>query len=503
MAASVADVASRPALWIEADAPISEAARRMLDAGAGSILVRTQEATGEDDGPGIVTDRDLRRVLAEGIEPGQPVGQVASRPLLTVDADASVAAAHLAMLEAGVRHLALFDPGELDSEEADDRSEEDRIAGVVTSSDLHRHHSRGPFFVLHRLDRAGERAPVTDYVLHRNEAVRSLRLGGVAADRIGRIASHLDDHLVRRCLRDEIETIESESGPLPVDWAWMAFGSDGRREQPVLMDQHNALVFDLSHLDTDAAASASEIFHRLAARASERLRVAGWPEPEGGFVARRWCTGLAEWRRRFHHWLEEPDAEALEHAQVFFDLRHVMGPLDVELGATLTADDGAPVEPSPDFLRLLSAMAARRRPAVGRWRGLTQNGEDGVDLTEGGLRPLVALARVLGVCLGMTGLGRTGFVDWPTSTHERLNAAGRSGLLPRGDADRLMELHESLADRCLDLQLHARSVPLRPGDLSRHERRRLISDLRFLRRQQRALDGNVRKYLRSTSRGDA
>ena len=499
LAAPVADVASRPALWIESGAQVSEAARRMLETGTGSILVRAPKAGGGDDGPGIVTDRDLRRVLAKGIAPQTPVGQVASRPLLTLDADASVAAAHLAMLEAGVRHLALLDGSDQvlaeEAEKAEDN--DDRIVGVVSASDLHRHHSRGPFFVLHRLDRAGDRATVTDYVVHRNQAVRSLRLGGVAADRIGRIASHLDDHLVRRCLRDEIETIESESGPLPTDWAWVAFGSDGRREQPVLVDQHNALVFDLSPLDTDAAASASEIFHLLAARVSERLRVAGWPEPDGGFVARRWCTGLAEWRRRFHHWLEEPDAETLEHAQVFFDLRRVMGPLDVGLGVTLTADDGAPVEPSTDFLHLLSAMAVRRRPAVGRWRGLTQNGSGGVDLMAGGLRPLVALTRVLGVCLGLAGSA-----DWPTSTTDRLEAAGQVGLLPRAEAERLAELYEYLADRCLDLHLHTHSATIRPVDLGRHERRRLTSGLRFLRRQQRALDGHVRRYLRAASRGE-
>lgn len=105
LAAPVAGVASRPALWIEADAPVSEAARRMLEARVGSILVRTHPADAEADGPGIVTDRDLRRILAEGVEPTRPVGQIASRPLLTLEADASVAAAHLAMLEAGVSTL--------------------------------------------------------------------------------------------------------------------------------------------------------------------------------------------------------------------------------------------------------------------------------------------------------------------------------------------------------------------------------------------------------------
>lgn len=512
LAAPMADLATRTVLWAAPETPVAEAARRMQDADHGSILVRAPADDPDHTGPGIVTDRDLRRVLADGLDPCTPVSEVASRPLLTLETSESVAAAHLAMLEAGVHHLALV--GRRSDEDDSDRAgtggpggskEEERIVGVISSTDLHRHQSRGPFFVLHRLGQDGqgpEGRLYRDYVRHRTSAVRSLRQGGVAADRIGHIASHLDDHLVRRCLAAEMQAIEAESGPLRSPWAWVAFGSDGRREQPVLLDQHNALIFDLDGLGTDEAAEVSEIFHRLAARVSERLLYAGWPEPNGGFVAGRWCANLAEWRRRFDHWLEEPDAEALEHAQVFFDLRRVAGSLDLDPVATFSS-----VEPSPEFLRLLTAMAVRRRPAVRTWRGLRKNDDGEIDLIDGGLRPLVALARVAGLCLALASPG-----TWAVSTGDRLAAAGRYGLLQTQDSERLTELYAVLTDRVLDLHL-ARpgdahrgvqpSVGVRPGDLSRHERRRLASDLRFLRRQQKSLDSLVRRFLRSETRRGA
>ncbi|MDA8018384.1 MAG: DUF294 nucleotidyltransferase-like domain-containing protein [Thermoanaerobaculia bacterium] len=484
LAAPVSDVSSRSVLWIEPRATLTATARRMWEADAGSILVRADEDNAL--GTGIVTDRDLRRVLAQGLDPETPVGELASRPLLTLRCNASVAAAHLAMLEAGVRHLALTDDGS---------GEAEPIVGIVTSTDLHRHQSRGPFFVLHRLERDAEAAVVGDYVKHREDAVRSLRSGGVAADRIGRIVSHLDDHLVRRCLRAEVEILESESGPLPADWAWVAFGSDGRREQPVLLDQHNALIFDVRGLGADEAVVASEIFHRLATRVSERLLAAGWPEPDSGFVARRWCTHLDEWQRRFRHWLEEPDPESLEHAQVFFDLRRVAGPLEVGLASMVHS-----VESASDFLRLMAVLATRRRPAVGRWRGLTRDGNGAIDLQSGGLRPLVALARVAGICVGLTEPAR-----WPISTLERLRAAERRGLLSQADVGRLQEIYSTLSDRCLDLLLASTGgapagrpvASMRPSDLTRTQRSRLASDLRFVRRQQRALETSIRRWKRA------
>lgn len=336
------------------------------------------------------------------------------------------------------------------------------------------------------------------YAVRREAVARSLREDGASADRIGRIASHLDDHLARCCLRAEIETLEAESGPLPAPWAWVVFGSDGRREQPILLDQHNALVFDASQLDTDAAATASETFHRLATRVSERLRTSGLPDAVGGFAAHRWCSSLTEWQRRFRHWLEEPDAEALEHAQVFFDLRRVAGTLDIGLPESL-ATTGS----HPDFLRLLTAMAVRRRPAVRRWRGLVRNVDGEVDLIEGGLRPLVALARVTGLTLaGVPCSGEPQDLN-ECSTPRRLEASAERGLLPREDAERLIEIYRSLADRILDLHLAALakgkspSACLRPAELSHQARCRLAADLRFVRHKQAVLYTRVRRFLRA------
>jgi CBS domain-containing protein len=355
---------------------------------------------------------------------------------------------------------------------------------------------------------AGGDPALLHFAARREAVVRSLREDGASADRIGHLASHLDDHLVRCSLREEIATLEAEVGALPAPWAWVVFGSDGRREQPMLLDQHNALVFDTSRLDLDAAATASEIFHRLATRVSERLRASGLPDAVGGFAAHRWCSTLAEWQRRFRHWLEEPYAEAMEHAQVFFDLRRVAGTLESGLQAHLATTDS-----HPEFLRLLAAMAVRRRPAVRRWRGLVRNGDGEVDLLEGGLRPLVALARVASLALASASAeGDPQSLSFcmdhgsnDCSTPHRLEMAGQLGLLPRQEADRLIEIYRSLADRILDLQLAATArgkAPAacqRPAELALHARRRLAADLRFLRLSQESLDRSVRRFLRAAA----
>jgi signal-transduction protein with cAMP-binding, CBS, and nucleotidyltransferase domain len=97
-----ASVASgrRTPVWIDPAADLQTAATRMASNGTSSILV------GE---PGqlvsILTERDVARAAARGEPPSTPVGAVAVPRPFTVDADATVHAAGLRMIEYDVRHL--------------------------------------------------------------------------------------------------------------------------------------------------------------------------------------------------------------------------------------------------------------------------------------------------------------------------------------------------------------------------------------------------------------
>ncbi|PSJ22777.1 diguanylate cyclase [Halomonas sp. ND22Bw] len=82
---------------------LAEAARWMRDAGAEAAVV-------EDDARslGILTERDLVRFVAR--HPGSmSVGELASRPLLTIGADEPLIRARDALVGEGVRHLAVVD----------------------------------------------------------------------------------------------------------------------------------------------------------------------------------------------------------------------------------------------------------------------------------------------------------------------------------------------------------------------------------------------------------
>ena len=92
------------------EATVCEAAQQMRAAKVGALLVRKGAHY-----LGIVSEADLvRKVLAEAAQPEHvSVQSVMSAPLITIDAAASAHDASDLMAQAGIRHLAVVDGGEV------------------------------------------------------------------------------------------------------------------------------------------------------------------------------------------------------------------------------------------------------------------------------------------------------------------------------------------------------------------------------------------------------
>ena len=140
---------SGPILTCAPDNTVAQAARRMRDRLASSLIVDGRP-------PGLVTATDLRdRVLAAGLDPDTPVRQVMTTPLHTMPADSTLGEVLLAMVDRGIHHLPLTRQG--------------RLVGMVTDTDLLRRESHHPLLVRRQLERAAGPEELAAY------AVRSPR----------------------------------------------------------------------------------------------------------------------------------------------------------------------------------------------------------------------------------------------------------------------------------------------------------------------------------------
>ncbi len=430
----IGDLLSRGPVTIAASATVGDAARRMRDEQISSILV-------EADTWGIVTDRDLRsRVLAEGRGADLPVRDVASFPLRTAPAETPVYGAWLTMLEEGINHLPVTRDG--------------RIVGVLTDTDLLRHHTHGPLFAFKRVQRLPGRSALGGYSEDLHRMAEVLLSSGLDAIPIARLVSRVNDALVEKIL----EWARADLGEAPQPFAWICFGSEGRYEQTLLTDQDNAIIWETESPEAVA------YFEALAEHAVNDLKAAGFPACPGGYMATRWLGPLEQWENRFRAWIEEPEPEALLRSSIFFDLRRVAGDLSLDPIAEIlkTAPSHAP------FLARLASVALEFRPPLTLFRTVREE-EGGVDLKKGGLMPISGLARAYGLQCGSSA----------TNTLDRLQDASASGLLPEEDAENLREAYRFLLQLRLKNQLRDLDAGYPPGNrvalesLSPMERRQL------------------------------
>ena len=103
---------------VEPSTSAQEAARIMKSEDVGSLPIV------EDRLVGVITDRDLAiRVLAEGAAADTPVGEIASRDLVTIDPEQSLEEAARLMAEHQIRRLPVVE-------------EDGKLVGILAQADV-------------------------------------------------------------------------------------------------------------------------------------------------------------------------------------------------------------------------------------------------------------------------------------------------------------------------------------------------------------------------------
>lgn len=446
------DLELRAVVRVSPGATVAEAARAMRDAHDDFALI-------DADPPGIVTDHDFQvKVLAEGLGPDTPIARVMTRPLKSLPADTPVHGALLFMLEERVHHLPVMRGAD--------------IIGVLTATDLLRHQTTNPLYLMRRLDHLDRAESLTTYGRDAAAMVERLFRGGLKVGQIGRVFSSLNDALVRRLCK----LAESDLGPAPCPYAWLVFGSEGRMEQALLTDQDNALAY------ADDTLAAKEYFARFAARVVGDLVRAGFPPCPGGCMATNWNKPLAAWEDTVRGWIYEPTPDNLMVSSIFFDFRAVAGTLDVASLDDLVAGAAG----NQLFMAHLARVSLRFKPPLGLFQQI-QATDDKVDLKKRGIASVVAAARVYGLEAGTRA----------RPTRERLEAAIEAGVVSRDLGQTLIETYRFLLQLRLRRQLDMLAAGGQPDNdvdlkaLSSLQRRHLKDAFGAIREMQGAV---ARRY---------
>jgi len=371
------------------------------------------------------------------------------------------------MLERGIHHLPVTDGT-------------GRVIGMVTDTDLLGLARQSPFALKSAIERAPDQGAVVAAGRDLPEAVAALVDTSVDPVDIGHVIAVTIDALTRRLLELGIARL----GEPPVRWAWLALGSEARREQAMFTDQDHALALEPGDRSTE---DVDPYFAELARAVTDGLEQAGIHRCHGNAMAehpplRRSVDG---WVEAFHGWMQDPGAEGSILSSIVFDYRQIAGPLEAE-PALDEVVRSAP-RTYPMFVRHLSRRALDLKPPTGFFRDLVveAKGEHAgrLDIKHGGITIATNLARAYDI--------RTGRSD--KGTLERLRVACDAGQISEESREGLEETFRLLWAIRLEHQVaqHRAGVAaddfVDPKELGPVRRRALKEAFRILAAEQRAL----------------
>jgi len=427
--------------------PIREAAQLMRAQRVSSVLL-------VEDGHlfGLVTDRDLRnRAVAEGMDLSRPVIDIATVAPLTMDISQPGFEALLLMARHNIHHVPVMDG--------------DAVAGMITATDVTEQHSTSAVFLAGDIHKQTTLDGLVACAAKVRALQRHLAAAGASAYATGHIVTAITDALTSRLLH----LGEAKFGPPPVDYAWVAAGSQARSEQTAKSDQDNCMILDDAY-DEDAH---GDYFRDLARWTCDGLDACGYVYCPGEMMAMtdKWRQPRRTWVEYFRRWVDTPEPLALMLTCVFFDVRTVYGRAGLLEG--LRAQVLRRTRESKLFLAHMVGNALTHQPPLGLFGGLStiRSGEHKgtIDLKHTGIVPVIDLARVYALAAGHDAV----------NTHDRLAHAADSGEISPQSVHDLRDALEFLSTLRIRHQArqiadgHAADNYLRPDELSNFERSQL------------------------------
>jgi signal-transduction protein with cAMP-binding, CBS, and nucleotidyltransferase domain len=412
------------------DDTIQRAAERMRRCEVSAILV------GPPGGEpvGIITDRDVRdRVVAEGLDPAEPVFRIMSAPLHSFPESGLAGEALLRMLELRVRHLVIHDAT-------------GRVVGLLRDREITAAHRFSPATLVREINQARSVDEIVDLRERVPRLVAALIDTGSPPRSINRIMAAVSDATHQTLVALAVK----ELGPPPVPFAFITLGSDGREEQTLATDQDNAII----HADPpeDRHSVVEAYFRALGERVCLDLDRAGYARCPGEIMASnpRWRLSLSEWVALYTQWMEAPQPRDLLEFSVFFDFRSVVG--DAGLVRSLREAIAEVLRHNPPFLLHLARHALEFRLPMGSFGRIVTESTGAHDKSfniKEAMAPVVHVARLYALRHGVEA----------TNTLERLHVLHEQGVLRSPSHEEVVQVYEYL----MRLRLGHQAEAMREG----------------------------------------
>lgn len=333
---------------------------------------------------GIVTDKDLRSKIATGFYAvDTKVDKIMTSPVITVADNLSIAQAQMLMLKYNVSHLCVTEDGSNQSE----------IIGVISEHDIVVAQANNPGVLLKQISKAEQTSEIKNLrekltILIQNSIDKNIPLNHICS-----IVGEIHNAIIKRCIDLSVEKI----GSSPAQFAWVNIGSQGRKEQLLLTDQDNAIIFE--DVEDNRYDEVKEYFMLLGENVNKMLNEIGFSFSPDDLVAgnKQWCKSVTDWQIQYINWIKNSKEKEALKATIFFDYDFVFG--DETLVNAVSETIHRELKENELFFAYLGADTLKNPPPLGFFRQfLVENdGEhkDTFDIKSRAIDSLVDAARIL------------------------------------------------------------------------------------------------------------
>ncbi len=452
------DIATREVVSVRQEASIQEAAQAMATRRISSIVVMDDT----NHPVGILTDRDLReKVVARGRAVKELVTSVMSPTLIRADADDYCFDAVLKMIKHNAQHILVIKDGVFHA--------------VLTMDDFMGLQGNSPFSFARDIEIQQTMEGIVQLSGRFGSIVRFLIMEGTKAVVIARIMSELFDRLVSKLLK----MAEKQFGVPPVSYCWIAYGSEGRKEQVFGVGANTGLIYS-DPASSDLREAAEKYFASVTAYIGDALKQCSLGNIQQKKLSNHpeYCQPLSKWKQYFSDWILTPTKEYVLKSLTFLDFRAVAG--DETLAELLRKHVISLIKSHDEFLSRMASLISRRRQPLSLFGSLGLRTHEALkknqDITSRGLEPLADAARLLALSLAIP----------ESSTADRISEVRRKDPGVAQQCDEMaeaLELYLQLKIRHQDSLMGKGGIPentvetVRLSDTERHHLRETFQSI--------------------------
>ena len=294
-------------LLVPVQTSISTVAKKMVETNKSYAIVTNNARIN-----GLITDTDFRKKIAFGINDfDAECTTIMQQNVTIVEESISVAEAQLLLLKNDTNYLLVTEDG----------TENTRVKGMISERDIIKSQSNNPGVLIDEI-RNAKNFEELKYVHSKYLfVIQNSFTKNIPIFHINTTAREILHSIIQQCIKLCLEKL----GSPPARFVWLALGSQARKEQLVLSDQDNMIVYE------DVAAEKHRdvkfYFVQLAKMVISNMESLGYkPCPNEHLASNiKWCKSLSDFTSIYTNCIKSPGENMSDFSGIFFDFEYIYG----------------------------------------------------------------------------------------------------------------------------------------------------------------------------------